>query len=692
MKTLLLEAKKVYIHKHGLLFVGLYLLMCIFSLVVFDKPGDTALESNREQYGAYMDEFQGKCTAEKEQAIADEYQRLDSAKAKLQTLYDGYYNGNIPKAEFERESAILTSAIANSKGFDLLYSQYIYVRENPENRFFVYTNGWDGLLASDNLDIFLVLLILLLVTPIFVYEQESSMGALLVTVRRGGAYQSVCKIILALASAILLCVLSFGIRYGFYAIKYGLPCADYPLQSLSFFAASLKNITLSGAFAIISALKIAGYVSFASIILAVSQLAKKYAITVFSCMALILLPYVGFGTAYTKYYLPFPLGFMTGTGFLRGSEYAKDFLTDEKIAIFKEVPLETLAILLSFMLFISIVLIAVTVLRSRNKWSGGQGKPIFGIAYTILFLCFVPVALSGCSVDASHYDVFNHSTRMTYENEQYKIFVDESDLNNRRIVFEDKETGAIRDLVRDPFGTSVNVELAVYGNGSYVYYAIIGIDNSKLKPISDRISVVEVNLDNFSEQVIFENNINPKRDSFLGLLDNNHDGKNFPPAVSYLFVDDEYVYLESGDGIRQINRTTHAVKMLNVPTNRSVAYGHGRIWYINDKSEVMAYDPQNEREHRISDIITTCFYLTDDELLYLNRLDKSGLYSLNLTTDEKKKISDREIQYFYCDRQYIYFLEKGSYTQFCMEWDGRNCVAVVSERWLGVIFHEKGTV
>jgi hypothetical protein len=672
------EAKKIFLHKRGLLFIGIYLLVCVISLLVADKPRNAEIENNLTQYNVYLQLFQGEYTPEKAATIESEYSRIDSAKISAQKLYNEYYDGKITKDELTRETSRLEAVFANQKGFELLYAQNIYVRENPANRYFVYTNGWDGLLSGENLDIFLVLLVLLLMTPVFCYEHESSMGILLVSLRRGGAYQAVCKIILAAVTVSALCVLSFGLHYAFFSIKYGLPGANYPLQSLSYFASSTKYISLAEAFVLTSALKIVGYLSFAVMVLAVSKLTQKYAVTVFSCSALILLPYFGFSMPSAKYFLPLPLGFMVANGFLRGSETEKNVFTDEIVTIFNEAPTVVLIFLIALILVISAALITLVVSRSKNKWSGKRN--IIKTLSLVFTVCLMTVISGGCASKTGNADVFNLSTRMTYENEQYRVFVEESDLANIHLAFLNKETGEIENFVRDPLRELSEIENTVYGNKSLLYYIKRSIDNSGFRGVVDKFFVIQVDLNDFSETVIYEHNINLSGDSFLGLLDTAVERSEIPlplsTAANAFFVDDQSIYIAS-EPFLQIDRSTHTIKTLGIPTNRSVAYDGESIYYISDKSEVVRYDTANGQESAIPNIVATVFYLTETELFYLNRLDKNRLYSMDLATGKTEQIDDREMLYFYCDNEYIYFTEnKPVYALYRMEKDGDNCVII----------------
>jgi hypothetical protein len=174
-----------------------------------------------------------------------------------------------------------------------------------------------------------------------------------------------------------------------------------------------------------------------------------------------------------------------------------------------------------------------------------------------------------------------------------------------------------------------------------------------------------------NERVIFERSVNPQRDSFLGLVEDKALGTDFPINCDSLFVDEQFIYLVSNE-IWRINRATRAVDTLPIPVNRSFAFDGERLWYINHKSEVVKYDTHTGQESVVAGIATACFYLTDEELFYTNRLDNGRLYSMNLSTGITSKIVDKDILYFYCDSQYIYFQEKASHTRYRADKSGEN--------------------
>src|SRR5690606_20786985 len=114
----------------------------------------------------------------------------------------------------------------NESGFKVIFDQYTYIREKPDNRYFLSTNGWDGLLSTDSLDLLFLLLLLLLVTPVFCSEFASEMDSLHLTVKKGTRVHALSKVVLVFITVMALCLITSLLRYGFFQVKYGLENGD----------------------------------------------------------------------------------------------------------------------------------------------------------------------------------------------------------------------------------------------------------------------------------------------------------------------------------------------------------------------------------------------------------------------------------------------------------------------------------
>ncbi|WII38978.1 DUF5050 domain-containing protein [Paenibacillus thiaminolyticus] len=675
MSLLIYEMKKMFVHQKGLLFIGLFFVFSMASLIVFDTPFNQDIEMNSGPYSYYLDQVNGPYSEDTERFFANESKTISDANIALRKAYDNWYEGKISEQEFEALSGPLEKIVQNERGFKLIYDQFAYIREHPDNRYFLYTNGWNGLLANDSLDFLFLALLLVLVTPIFCYEFDSKMDPIILTVHKGTKTQAICKVGLVSMTVIILCLLMSGLRYWFFDLKYGLENGSYPLQSLSYFGTSTKNISLFGTFLTVTACKIFGNLCFAMLIMCVAVSIKKYALTLFTCTALSLLPYYGFKLESSKYFVPGPLGFMVATGYFRGNEYHHNIFTDQMDVVFREVSGPVWLILFAVTLCLSIGMSIVILVRHMNVWGARQRRHWARPLGLSLILCFAVSGLAGCvpKENAAHEDIYNWSSRRAFENERYRFHVDDTDLNDSRIVFEDKKTGKKRNLIRNPLQSLTKVEDSIYGNGPLVYYMKYDYDKSQFREAVDRLSIIEVDTSTFNERIVFEKNVNTEKSNFLGLVHADESDLRFFNTVSSFFLNDDSIYFIGENEIRKVNAFTgRANVIIRFPVLRSAAFDGRNIYYVNEKSEVAKYDTKTDTATVLPDIITDYFVLTDTELLFLNRKDQQKIYAMSLSDSAIRKITDKTALDFRCDDQYIFYVNKADLKKYRIDRDGRN--------------------
>lgn len=661
------EMKKMFLYQKGLLFISLYVVLGIASLLVFDTPDNPEIEMNIEPYSFYLNQVQGALSEEKEQFLAHESQRISEATIALEKTFADFYDGKISDKELLAVSAPLEETVKNESGFKVIFDQYTYIRENPDNRYFLSTNGWNGLLSSDSLDLLFLLLLLVLITPVFGAEFSSEMDVLHLTAQKGTRVHAASKVVLVLVTVTLLCLLTSLLAYGFYHVKYGLENGDYPLQSLSFYESSTKNISLFSAFIWLSALKIGGYGCFAMLIMLLTVWTKRYALALFSSTAVVLLPYFGLTSESTKYLVPGPLGFMIPAGYFRGNAYQYNVVTEQMDVTFHEISTGTMLILLAVTLCISVGAAVFIILRHTNGWSVHKRRrwlksSLFKPFHLLLVFGIAVPPLAGCTShpETGKYDIYNYASRQSFENEHYRFYVDETDLENIQLVFKEKQTGVVRKLNRDPMTRLTKTGTFIYGNGPYVYY--MKYIAEKMRGFSHRfeergkVYIVEIDTATFHERIILEKNLDSHKDRFLGLHREGRDDSGYYLGIDSFFLDDERIYFITRDEIRQVERLSGQSRVIiRLPFIRSVSYDGKYIYYLNEKYQVMMYDTDTGSEQVIPDIITTSFILTDTELLFLNRKDKYKIYALDLNDNTIRQITGKSVLSFTCDDQYIFF-------------------------------------
>lgn len=366
MQLAIIELKKIMIKQKGIIFIFLFILIRICSLILFDKPINSDMEMEQYHYNHYLEKLKGELTVEKKDFFLEEQRRFIEANSGLQILNNKYYEGEVDRIEYEEQLKVLQETLEYEKGFHVIYDQFIYTMENPDNRFIMYTNGWEGLLASENIDWIFILLLLLLITPIFCEEILSEMDTIILTEVCGGRNSAKCKILLAIVITAILSIINSSIEYIFFMLKYGLEDGRNTLQSLSFFSSSSKEISIFGAFIGMHILKIYGSVFFTIILLFISVVMRKYALTLLISTTVLIIPYSIFSIQSTKYLLPSPLGFLLSTGYYMGVQYIVDPVTRENIIVFYEILNKQLFILILATTCIIFFMIYIIIDKNTN--------------------------------------------------------------------------------------------------------------------------------------------------------------------------------------------------------------------------------------------------------------------------------------------------------------------------------------
>lgn len=680
MTLLPYELKKLLFKRRGLLLITLFFVLRLGSLLLLNTPVNEDLELYREDYNFYLAQAEGRLTEESALLLDGISQKITEAGVEIPRLYNSFYDGNIAQKELSSQAAPYEETLSRRSGFELLYEQFIYAREDPERRYLLYDNGWNGLLTRDALGMGFVGLLLLTITPIFCHEYHSGMDVLNLTTRKGAKRLTFAKLFLAVAAVTLLCLLNSGLEYGFYALRYGLPHGDYPLQSLPYFAESAKALTLLQAFLWITASRCFGSLLFAALILFLSVLAQKYALTLILSTATLLLPYYAVQNDTVRYLLPGPLGFLLGVGFLRGTETVADPFTQQKAVLFREITGGVLCWLLGAALLLLAVMLYVIFRKTSAAWQGGR-KSVKrrGAAALLSLLLLLPVAMTGCAAEGSGggYTIYNAAHRGRFENERYAVWFD---WETEALLFEDKETGGREPLVRDPLLLSSTIGQCVYGNGKYVYYFRNDYNRAGRYQGLERISLIELDTTNFQERVVYEHTQSSLDQVFFGSGVNSlfetatrQGARAFLEDVWAFFIGGDTLYLLR-DEVRTIDLKTGRMGTLDGPrpVKGSLAFDGRTLYYTTDRLQVEAYDTETGEAGAIPGLVTEFFFLTDTRFIYINRADEYRLYAMDREDGTATRLADRPVLQFDVAGESIYYTGRLDRKAYCIDKDGQN--------------------
>lgn len=569
-----LEVRKMFKMNRGIFIVALFLIAELALLILGDAPVNPDAALYRDQYVAELENVEGPWTSEKAALL--------ESKAR-----------DMP---------------GNSEGFDVLYKQYLYVNEGKDNRYFLDVNGWAGLLTDRALDLPLAAAIILLTVPIYCGEAASGMEPLALTSRNGKRLFSRHKIVLALTVTAALSLASDLVRLAFFAVKYGLPHGGYPMQSVESLGSAAKAMSLWSAEALTVGLRLLGSLELAVMTLFFSAFCGQFALTAFLATAVAVLPWIGLDRS-VQYALPLPSSLMTAIGFVQGSEYETDAVTGESVAVFREVGWRELALIAMSVVLICAVCVLLIRKRYKTAISGGRGVNRKSAALCLaLLLC---LALGGCTGKASNLEegtIYNSRDHRSYEYNGLTI----STVNRETIVTDSSGNSAplIRDALKSVNGAVYYTNF--FANGKYVYLWKEDSEGYGQKLSSDTgktyiASLVRVDLDTLTSEVVFEN---VTQHTVLGIDVPANESFSFFGGNGDFFVDENYIYI-LGSGIRRVELRTGKLSVLEIPSNRNVAFDGRYIYYIASDNTLSRFDTETEKADNLYDEPVSDFKLTD---------------------------------------------------------------------------------
>lgn len=185
--------------------------------------------------------------------------------------------------------------------------------------------------------------------------------------------------------------------------------------------------------------------------------------------------------------------------------------------------------------------------------------------------------------------------------------------------------------------------------------------------------MIEVDTTTFQERIVFEKKLSTGKSMVLGLVKAGDRDASFFLTVSSFFLDERNFYFVGQGEIRRVDRLTGDMSViLRMPVLRSLAFDGRTIYYVNEKSQVVAYDTKTDSGTAIPDLVTRYFVLADDELLFLNGKDRQRIYAMNLRDSTLRKVTDKSVLSFTCDDRHIFYVNEADLKKYRVDRDGRN--------------------
>ncbi len=621
------ELRKYFFHYRWLAVIFSFLLLKFIVSLFTPYSTDATIEQSKTQYINYLSEFGGKLTPEKEQAILEEFDRINDASNETNTVREQFLKGEINKTVFSEKISELSKITSREDVFLKIFEQYEYAVQNSDRREIIYTAGWQQLLTNESPDLLLVLLIVILGSQTFAREYENGMIEILLTSKNGRNSLAAKKFTVNILTS-AGCTVLFVLVNIFSAVSLGLNNFSSPLESLPEFYNTPEHISLIEALVLTSLIKILGYSFFSLLVQIVSATIKKTLPTMCVSFGFVLIQYAGFGATDFKYRYAVPYGLMLACGYLKGEN-------DTGNVHFSPIYPEELGGIITATVLI-FVLLAIFLISS---YSTKKRLKKFALFVSISIL------LCGCENQSDDIQMFRLNGTEWTDSSEY-VF---SYLKNGTMI--NKATGESIDFIRDPFydiktdsdKTPITAPIFATNNKAYFLY-----DNGVSIVIKER------NLVDMSDRIIYQSAGN-ERDYFLGL------GHSYATMHSYtidgFFLNDSYIYFITSRGITQINRLTSCLtEIITDPQIENVIFDGTDIFYISSDYTLVKYlADSGTTEQLIPDRISDCVII-GDRIYYSCIQDGNKLYMCSLDGNEKVKLADYPIKTMTTDGEYIYYI------------------------------------
>ncbi len=601
------EWKKLLLRRGGWLFILGLLVVELGGLLFFTTPYDAELEQNRAVYDSYLAQVVGPLNQTKRDFLESEMTRLDVIHRKMELVKQNYFTGTISEEEYRTQFNALLPDDQKYTGFMKLYSQYIFVRE-ADHRSFLYTGGWELLLTDWAPDYLFLVVLVILLSPVFCEEYACGMHGILLTQRKSARYMVLTKLAAsALMTGVLTALLqAFEVIY--MAVRFGLPNGEFAIQSLATFANTTRNLTLWQAFWLQFALKELGYLYAAVVILLLSVVLKKFALTLMASIAVLPLPFLTANDPQAFLKIPGPWALTIGSIYLSSDQALSGLLL-------------TMVIIISTMLLI--------IARQNTNWQLKGTKKLVAATLACVFL------LSGCSSEKPPV-YYNSSDSLRYETERYLI---ESDHIQTTIT--DKITGAVFPFPLDALeGNTVDCDASFFGVGDTVYYKknirIFKTPSGESEYGEVHDVYVKLDLNTMEETVLYQ--WNPSSYWFFGQLVRQ---SWEPDLISPLFVHEDRLYFTQNSTLGYMDMTTGAYTILyEAMPSLDISYDGECIYYLDDYSRLTIENLSTGDIQAVDEVVAYRFLLTPEGMFFLNRRDNNTLYRWDDQTGAVEKCSD----------------------------------------------------
>lgn len=565
--TLRCELYKTLIKKKVLLIIIFLLAVKLCVLISGMQSVPLSRYEDRPFYKTAMTYLSGKLTDEKEEYILSLRDELSHNGERAADIMQKYSAGEISFEEYAAEISGVNKLQQEERTINELYSQYLTVKSDPERRFFTMQNGWNMLLGRGAPDFLLVVAVVLACVPIFAFDKQTGMDYILRTCEKGRAAlcasKLACGVILALGCAMLFA----AEETIFVLVKYGLPNAGFPVQSITQYLGSGYNLSLFQL-----SLATLGNIALGCVVIASITMLTACAVQnslYAACLPLlaVLLPY--FALSGIKRYIS-PLGLLMSTGYLQGLVRGENFTPEQQVISSA-----------AYIACIAVSAAAIAVMMCAAFANYLRIKIKFGRKNISLLVCAtLALSLSSCANNIPEIDggiTFDATLDNSICTAGGRTFY----IENNVLMLEDKEK--TEPVARDCFDTTADAK-QLFAYNEYVYVLCGSPFEYKILKVNSR--------DMSADTVFTDKQQTASQDAFLGLSPQYAERFEDIATLECFFVSGENIWLVYSDGIytaKEYSTGKNLVLKASV-YNNMISCQSGKIYYTDTDLNKCIYD------------------------------------------------------------------------------------------------------
>ena len=655
------EWKKVFVYQYGAI---------VFLLFLIGKTVLAALNSAGTidpVYERYIRQVSGQLTEQTAEFFETTADAIASARLQLDTLKKQYYSGELELSEYQEQAKEFELLLTEEDGFQETFNQYLYVREKPEERYFISETGWKHLLGNRQPDYLEIAVLLILILPMYCAEYRVGMDQLLLVSKKGGMHLALIKGLTAAGIAVLAAVLGSIVEYLTISVCYGLPNGSFPLQSLELFSGVEKRMSLQQAFFSVMAMRMIAAVMSTQILLLIAILLQKMAVSILSGIAVLAMPFFIVKDPGKFARVVGPWSGLVGTVLLRGTEYETNPYSGEVTLVFRELSKREWLFCVAMIFAVTVVISGVICIYGKNNWVKPQKIKWKKRQFLFLISVVAVGLLTGCgkkSFSQSKQEYFNSCNARFTQTDQDLYYVVDTENGSELLIGEDRASKARWMVANGPelfFGDLWDQSKlsGLVKNSGYLcksaddlYYGVqkgtVQFWNGSKTP--NKWQIVKQNLKNEETTVVFE----AREDQ---LFAQGYESK-VDIAMNPIFYAQGNLYMVANQSVIWLKENGSLKTMIELEGYSNVACDGSYLYYLDGLGMLKRYNLMKKTEETIEEVIAGYWLLEEDGISFSNKRDHNTLWRWNPQTRNCEKLGDVPVESFDWDEQYLCYIDE----------------------------------